>query len=178
MAQASCLGLAVQLISLEEFAQQQQGRFDVVTAFQIIEHIPDVNPLMKAAVRCLKRGGILVITVPNRLCHFRQDFEPLDQPLHHLSRRSTVQLGYLATRLGLRVQAIRHEPAGMRDARLLLRKWQAARFPLSVDSTLARLVARLVWGPNLHRFYAATGLLDGWQLWRMSVMAVLQRSAP
>lgn len=177
VAEACRLGRAVQAISLEDFSQQQQGLFDVVTAFQIIEHLPDVNPLVEAAVRCLKPGGSLVITVPNRLRRFRGDFEPLDHPPHHLSHWSAKQLAHLARRHGLTVQSIRYEPAGMHDSRTVLRHWLAARLPLNAESVPARLLARILCGPSLYRLYEVTGLLDRFQLWRLSVMAILQRPA-
>lgn len=177
VAEARSLGRSVQEISLEAFAQLHQGHFDLVTAFQILEHLPNVNPLIQAAVQCLKPGGLLVLTVPNRLRMFRADFEPLDHPPHHLSHWSAVQLNHLAERYGLSVQTIRYEPASMHDSRAVLRQWLAVRLSMGKESIPARLLARLLCGPILYRLYAKSGLLDHWRLWRMSVMAVLQRPA-
>ena len=40
--------------------------FDVVTSFQVIEHIPDVTKYLRLLKRVLRRGGVLFITTPNR----------------------------------------------------------------------------------------------------------------
>lgn len=173
--QALNLGRSVQAITIEEFALQHQSQFDLVTAFQIIEHLPDVKPLINASVHCLKPGGLLIITVPNRLRRFRDDFEPLDHPPHHLSRWSKEQLVHLAKQHNLIVKAIRFEPANMHDSRTLLRQWVAHRLHLSPKSIPMRVLGRLLCGPILYRLYAAIGLLDYMRLWRMSVMAILQR---
>ncbi len=38
--------------------------YDVVTAFHLLEHLAEVGPFLKAAVRLLKPGGRLIITIP------------------------------------------------------------------------------------------------------------------
>ena len=59
------LGVDVRLGLLKEmrFAGEQ---FDVVTLFQIIEHVADPVGLVTEAARVLKPGGILVVTTPDR----------------------------------------------------------------------------------------------------------------
>jgi SAM-dependent methyltransferase len=39
-------------------------RFDVVAAFDVIEHIPDLDAALGSAERLLEPGGLLVFTVP------------------------------------------------------------------------------------------------------------------
>ena len=41
--------------------------FDLVTSFQVIEHVPDVGAVLGEIVRVLKPDGRAVITTPNRL---------------------------------------------------------------------------------------------------------------
>jgi len=41
------------------------GSFDVVTCFQVIEHLPSVQTAIDEAVRVLKRPGYLVMGIPN-----------------------------------------------------------------------------------------------------------------
>ena len=43
-------------------------RFDLVTAFSLIEHVPDQEQMLREALRVLKKGGELVMQFPNR--HF------------------------------------------------------------------------------------------------------------
>ncbi len=42
--------------------------FDLVTAFSLIEHVPDQEQMLREALRVLKKGGELVMQFPNR--HF------------------------------------------------------------------------------------------------------------
>lgn len=42
------------------------GAFDVISSFQVIEHVPDVPPYLAELKRVLKPGGKLLITTPNR----------------------------------------------------------------------------------------------------------------
>ncbi|MBH41218.1 MAG: hypothetical protein CL685_00710 [Candidatus Magasanikbacteria bacterium] len=42
------------------------NHFDVVTSFQVIEHIPNVGDYLRELARVLKPGGTIIITTPNR----------------------------------------------------------------------------------------------------------------
>lgn len=53
-------------IELENLAALGE-RFEVVCHFQVIEHLPDPLPFLRAAKEILEPGGVLVITTPNRL---------------------------------------------------------------------------------------------------------------
>lgn len=167
-------GLAAQCTALEAFARDNPGRFDVVTAFQVIEHLPDVTSFVTAAAACLKPGGILILTVPNRSRSFRAAFEPLDHPPHHLSRWSARQFTELARSTALSLTEIRYEPARMADCRALLRNRIAP--PGHTESIWARAIGRAAFGPWPYTFYQRTGLLDHWKLRGMSILAVLQKS--
>jgi len=40
--------------------------FDVVTCLEVVEHIPDVAAFLAAAVRCVRPGGLLIVSTLNR----------------------------------------------------------------------------------------------------------------
>lgn len=50
----------------DQFWQQQAGSFDVVTLWDVIEHVNFPRATLRAAARMLKSGGILVIDTPCR----------------------------------------------------------------------------------------------------------------
>jgi 2-polyprenyl-3-methyl-5-hydroxy-6-metoxy-1,4-benzoquinol methylase len=53
--------------NLLDLAKEQPGEFDVVTNFQVLEHLADPRPFLGAAAACVKPGGLLILTTPNRL---------------------------------------------------------------------------------------------------------------
>ena len=54
-------------IDLRELAEHAPGTFDTVTNFQVLEHLVDPTPFLRAAAACLRPGGRLILTTPNRL---------------------------------------------------------------------------------------------------------------
>ena len=54
-------------IDLLDLAEEAPGNFDVVTNFQVLEHLEDPGPFLRAAAACLRPGGCLILTTPNRL---------------------------------------------------------------------------------------------------------------
>jgi len=167
-------GLSAHCVELADYARNQPERFDIVTAFQVIEHIAEVQPFVRSALACLKPGGRLVLTVPNRLRRFRDTFEPLDCPPHHVSRWSSAQLHWLAEYFDCRIADVRYETASMHDCRALLRRKIAGAE--HAETLWARFIARIVFAPTLYSFYRRQGLLDRWRMWRMSVMCILEKT--
>ena len=50
------------------------GSFDIVICSEVIEHTPEPGAAFRELARVLKRGGILVLTVPNRFWHWAVRF--------------------------------------------------------------------------------------------------------
>ncbi len=62
----SKLDIDYQLITAEEFAQQNAGEFDIVTCLEMLEHVPDAASIGAAAVSLLKPDGHLFFSTINR----------------------------------------------------------------------------------------------------------------
>lgn len=93
-----------------EHATRRPGYYSIVTAFQIMEHVPSVSELLGPATTMLRPGGRLLISVPNRDRTIAAKHGPLDFPPHHISRWGADQFQYLAERHGLRLRSIDFEP--------------------------------------------------------------------
>lgn len=50
---------------IEDLASRQQNRYTAVTILQTIEHLKNPLPVLKAALKLLKKNGILIVTTPD-----------------------------------------------------------------------------------------------------------------
>jgi len=90
----------MELITLDEL----DGGTDMLTLFQVIEHVPSPVDFVTAAARLVRAGGYLVIAVPSErrmlgLLHY----DPANWPPHHVSRWLPRDIAALATRAGLEI---------------------------------------------------------------------------
>lgn len=73
---------------------EEGKRFDAITLFEVLEHLPDAKAFLGSATQLLEDGGVLILSTPNNKMCWRP---PLDYPPHHLSRFTTKSLqGYLS----------------------------------------------------------------------------------
>ncbi len=79
-------GLKINNQTIEEHAQDNENKYDVVTAFQILEHIPNVKSFLDAATKTLKVGGKLIIAVPNNEPYYLtyDRYHTMNWPPHHM----------------------------------------------------------------------------------------------
>jgi len=96
--------------SVEDFSVTHHEEFDCVSAFQVVEHLGSIMPFVSAAYGCVKPGGLLVISVPNRARRRAPGFESLDYPPHHLSRWAENHLSMIAEILDAELLSIAKEP--------------------------------------------------------------------
>jgi 2-polyprenyl-3-methyl-5-hydroxy-6-metoxy-1,4-benzoquinol methylase len=77
--------------SLEELSTQT---FDVITAWHVIEHVPDLPQTVQKLKNSLKKGGIIFIAVPNfqspDAIKYKEHWAGFDVPRHlwHFSKKS------------------------------------------------------------------------------------------
>lgn len=83
--------------------------FDVITAWHVLEHVPDLPNVLEQLVRQLKKGGTIFIAVPNYESpdaeKYKNFWAGYDVPRHlwHFSRKS---MNHLLESNGLRLQNI------------------------------------------------------------------------
>ncbi len=80
------------------------GGVDMLTLFQVVEHVPDPKGFLRGAARLVKPGGLLVVAVPNNEGQHRLlPYDPGNMPPHHISRWRMSDLERLGRECGLEV---------------------------------------------------------------------------
>jgi 2-polyprenyl-3-methyl-5-hydroxy-6-metoxy-1,4-benzoquinol methylase len=110
VAEAARQQLPVVVQNLFDLPAAEQGTWDVVVSFQVMEHIADPLPFLQAMVRLLKPGGQLIMAVPNNDLPWMQRFNLLNVPPHHMLGWTAQAFRYLEKLLPLRLAALYSEP--------------------------------------------------------------------
>lgn len=79
-------GLDVKKEPIEVFAAENREKFDAVVLFQVLEHVYDVVPFINALLSCLKKGGKLIVSVPDN-SPYHKNYRihlTLNLPPHHM----------------------------------------------------------------------------------------------
>lgn len=79
-------GLNVENTTLHQLARNTQQKFDVICAFQVLEHLSDVKSFFEDAISLLKNDGKLIIGVPDNSPYIfgYKLLDPLNLPPHHM----------------------------------------------------------------------------------------------
>ncbi|WP_166820201.1 class I SAM-dependent methyltransferase [Thalassoroseus pseudoceratinae] len=109
--------------------------FDAVTMWNALEHVHEPRETLTAANQLLRRGGIVVVGVPNidswAFRQFHQDWYPLKLP-RHLTHFTPLTLQEMVYRCGFRPLQLDHisRPHFLRkSARMAVANGQALRWP-------------------------------------------------
>lgn len=96
----------VERLSVESYATKHPDRkFDVITFFEVLEHMDDPNKFITQVKSRLRPGGFIALSVPNRL-RFLDALGEGDYPPHHLTRWNTKALGNFIERHGFEIKEI------------------------------------------------------------------------
>jgi SAM-dependent methyltransferase len=102
---------------LEEAATTQAGTFQVITLFQVLEHIANFGTLLSQCRRLLAPGGRLVITVPDCDAMIRQ--ERLtgcpDMPPNHINKWTPESLSRALSQARFECSEPIYEPASWKN---------------------------------------------------------------
>lgn len=121
-------GPAILAETIEAHARRRPAAYDMVTAFQVLEHVADPVALAAAMVACLRPSGLLVAAMPffpSPLNAFPNNL--LNLPPHHLSWWTEDACTALCRRLGLEPVRSGPVPSSRLHARM---QWMARLCPL------------------------------------------------
>lgn len=107
-------GLEVYDELINDHAQKRSEYYDMVCMFQVLEHIYDVKGFLEDAVRCLKKGGKLVIGVPNNEPYFLgyDKYCTLNLPPHHMGLWNKEVFEKMAPLFGLSLKGVQYDIKG------------------------------------------------------------------
>lgn len=116
-------GLNILKETIEAYSESNSDAYDAVCFFQVLEHITEVRSFLDAALSCLKKGGQLIIAVPNNNPYLFQwdDYHTLNVPPHHAGLWNKEAFKNLENFFPIRQKHVLIEPLAE------LRHWQAMR---------------------------------------------------
>lgn len=100
-------------LTISEFAAQHpQEQFDVVTFFEVLEHQAAPVEFLQRVRACLRTGGFIALSVPNRE-RWLTGPDVLDYPPNHFLRWNAAALKKFLSVQGFEVLSLREQPAGV-----------------------------------------------------------------
>lgn len=104
--------LKVKNILIENEAKTNKETYDVVCSFQVLEHIGQVGNFLQASIDSLKKGGKLIIGVPNNnpYLFINDKYHTLNLPPHHAGLWNKKSLKSLEKIFPLKLKSIEFEP--------------------------------------------------------------------
>jgi SAM-dependent methyltransferase len=107
---ASKDGILVLHQSIQNHANTNGEKYDVVCAFQVLEHIAGIRSFITSSIACLKPGGLLIYSVPSADSFVSMvTNNVLNMPPHHMSWWSDECLSSVARIFGIELVEIKHE---------------------------------------------------------------------
>ncbi|MCL4352876.1 MAG: methyltransferase domain-containing protein [Patescibacteria group bacterium] len=104
-------GLSAFNQTIEEYAKANKRQYDVVCSFQVLEHIPDVQGFILSSLAVLKKGGKMIISVPNNdSLVIRNNNIALNFPPHHMGLWNLNSLIKIQNFFDIRLDKILLEP--------------------------------------------------------------------
>ena len=132
-------GLDARDDAVQTHAAGHPAAFDVVCAFQVLEHVPGPREFAAAGAACLRPGGLLIVSVPGDESFVgRERHNLLNIPPHHATRWSDRSLTALGEQLGLELVALHHDE---------LAPWHVLPYASHLVDELLAAALRRPWRP-------------------------------
>jgi hypothetical protein len=135
-------------------------------------------PFVLAAYRCVKPGGLLVLSVPNRARSKDLSFGSLDYPPHHISRWAEDQLSMIAEKLNAELVSIAKEPLNQSQTIGALRvKELPELLPLKFDGRdfVMKVISRLALTFPMSLVWRNLNMSDRLSMYGMSMIAIIRK---
>lgn len=102
--------IPVLLKSLKDVLRSEGPKFDAVCTFQVLEHVSDPYDFLRGIVDLVRKGGKIIIGVPNADSFLKYQFNVLDMPPHHMTQWSASTFYYLEKIFPVKVVRVLLEP--------------------------------------------------------------------
>lgn len=97
--------------TIEDYSLNNKNKYDLVCSFQVLEHIEAVHSFIKGKVECVRKGGLMVICVPNNDSFIKFDKHGLlNMPPHHMSLWNEKSLTAVCDLFDLELVDVKFEP--------------------------------------------------------------------
>ncbi len=123
----------VYCFSVEELKERFNRRFDVVTFFEVLEHLERPGKFIEDVKTVLTRDGIIGLSVPNRE-RILDTIGQGDSPPNHLTRWNSTSIRRFLEDHGFEVTGLRIKPIGTEE----IEKYLKMRIRLRIAHGLAR----------------------------------------
>ncbi len=134
-------------------AESETGAFQVVTLFQVLEHIAEFNSVLAQCRQLLHAGGRLIVTVPDGDAMIRQErsIGCPDMPPNHVNKWTPNSLSRVLQDAGFAPQPAIFEPPSWQNLKraVYLRIITDATNPRSVAAQVYRLANKRLRAPIL-----------------------------
>ncbi len=108
---AQSKNINVQKEFLEVHAEKNAEKYDVVCFFQVLEHVENPKTFLESALKCLRKGGKLILAVPAEDSFISRHVNYyLNMPPHHATRWYDNTLNNIAGMFDMKLIRISHEP--------------------------------------------------------------------
>jgi len=158
--------------SISEHALRHPAAYDFVCAFQVLEHVVDIDAFVEECLRCLRPGGLFIVSVPAADSFVAKTINSLlNLPPHHLSWWPDTALQYLALKYHLSIESLTHEPLERIHYR-----WYSSNWAFGLVSPFVKGRNRLI---NISSsFHLIMGLMRPVALLRRWFLPLTYRSIP
>jgi len=138
-------GLNVLTQSIEDHADEKPNHYDVVCSFQVMEHIADVQSVIAASVKTLKKGGRLIISVPNNSSFIK--FSPnsiMNMPPHHMCLWDENSLSNLQKEFDITLTDFHYEPLQKYHFPVIWSNWLYQNLPSKFLAKAINKISRIL----------------------------------